>query len=173
MAKIFSTIPPFLCKSSRVRKWVPLFDGHLFHDHASDLILLCFYRFTNIQIKAWFFIFEFRSIEVKLSRNQFLCGTNFLNTLYKENILQCAQAAISPKEPTNLLNLTKCMNTHVRYTERAHSLHLNISQIRVEQQKRLKFHRYWVPSLICNSHHFPSSMNIRGYHHRKKTNKSR
>ena len=56
---------------------------------------------------------------------------------------------ISRKEPTNLLNLTQCMNTHVTYTERAHSLHLNISQIRVEPQKRLKFHRYWAPFTIA------------------------
>ena len=87
MAKIFSTIPPFLCKSSRVRKKVPLFDGHLFHDHASDLILLCFYRFISIQIKAWFFIFEFRSIEVKLSGNHFLCGTNFPERTFRNRAI--------------------------------------------------------------------------------------
>ena len=44
--------------------------------------------------------------------------------------------------------LIYCMDTHVKYTERAQSLRLNISQIRVEPQQKycsvmLKFHRYW------------------------------
>ena len=42
MAKIFSSIPPFLCKSSRVRQWVPVFDGHFGHGQVSDLNHICF-----------------------------------------------------------------------------------------------------------------------------------
>ena len=53
MAKIFSSIPPFLCKSSRVRKWVPVFGGHFVHDQVSDSKHLHFYLFIFIQIKVW------------------------------------------------------------------------------------------------------------------------
>ena len=54
MAKIFSSIPPSLCKSSRVRKWVPVFDGQFGHGQVSDLKHLCFYLLIFIQIKVLF-----------------------------------------------------------------------------------------------------------------------
>ena len=53
MAKIITRIPPFLCKSSRVRKWVPVFDGHFVHDQISDLKHVYLYLFIYNQIKVW------------------------------------------------------------------------------------------------------------------------
>ena len=50
-AKIFSSIPPFLCKRSRVRKSVTMFDDNSFYDQISDVKHLCFYLFMYIQIK--------------------------------------------------------------------------------------------------------------------------
>ena len=57
MAKIFTSIPPFLCKSLRVRKWVPVFDGHFVHDQISDLKHLSFYLFIYNQIKVGLYHF--------------------------------------------------------------------------------------------------------------------
>ena len=62
MAKMFSTIPPFLCKSSRDQKWVPVtvFDGHCVHNQVSDLKLqnvLCFYFSYTSKQKSGFLIF--------------------------------------------------------------------------------------------------------------------
>ena len=53
MTKIFSSTPPFLCKSSRVSKQVLVFGGHFVHDQVSDLKHLCFYLFIYFQIKVW------------------------------------------------------------------------------------------------------------------------
>ena len=54
MAKIFTSIPPFLSKSSRVRKWVPVFDGHFVHDQISDLN----FSYTT-KLKSGYVIFKF------------------------------------------------------------------------------------------------------------------
>ena len=37
ITKMFTSIHPFLCTSSRVRKWVPVFDGHFVNDQVSML----------------------------------------------------------------------------------------------------------------------------------------
>ena len=61
MAKIFSSIPPFLCKSSRLRKWVPVFDSHFVHDQVSNLNHLKFtflFSYTSKLMSA-FIIFSF------------------------------------------------------------------------------------------------------------------
>ena len=54
MAKIFSCILPFLCKSSRVRRSAPAFYVHSDHSRVSDLKYICFYFFIFIQIIVWF-----------------------------------------------------------------------------------------------------------------------
>ena len=71
MTKIFSSIPPFLCKSSRVRKRVLVFGVHFVHDQVSDLKHLCFYLFIYIQIKAWLCHYLFLEHENRAIRKAF------------------------------------------------------------------------------------------------------
>ena len=64
MAKIFSGIPPILCKSSRVRKWGQSLMAMLFvHDQITDENHLCFnlviYMYIQIKGIVFFFFFFF------------------------------------------------------------------------------------------------------------------
>ena len=79
MTKIFSSIPPFLCKSSMVRKWEPVFDGHFVHDQISDFktsLLLSFHIQPNLSLVMSFLSFE--ALKSSYQESNFCAERTFL-----------------------------------------------------------------------------------------------